>query len=138
LGDLNLKDKDQVAIVLNSAPQQRNYQHATEIYESGGIAPHMTTIWQLQKLWKNLQYANKVHRRMEMERFNLQKLNEGEVTEQYQVTNTKKLAAFQNLEDNGDINKAQHTIRDNIKILSKECPDYCDPKNHESWFDEEC
>jgi hypothetical protein len=36
-----------------------------------------------------------------MERFNLKKLNEGDVKEQYQVTFRNKLAALENLEDNG-------------------------------------
>jgi hypothetical protein len=38
-----------------------------------------------------------------MERFNLQKLNEGDINEQYQVTITNEYAALENLEDNGDM-----------------------------------
>jgi hypothetical protein len=44
--------------------------------------------------------------KIDMERFNLRKLNEGDVKEQYQVTITNKFAAPGTLEDNGDINRA--------------------------------
>jgi hypothetical protein len=41
-------------------------------------------------------------RKMDTQRFNLKKLNEREVKEQYQVTITNKFAAL----DNGDVNTA--------------------------------
>jgi hypothetical protein len=65
---------------------------------------------------------------MDMDRFNLNKLYEGEVKEKYQ----------ENLEENGDINRAWETIRENIKISAKECVGNCAAKSHKSWFDEEC
>jgi hypothetical protein len=43
---------------------------------------------------------------VDIERFNLKKLNEGEVKEQYHITIKNKFAALENLEDNGDINRA--------------------------------
>jgi hypothetical protein len=43
---------------------------------------------------------------MDMERFNLNKLNEERVKEKYQVTIKTSLAALENLEDNVDINWA--------------------------------
>jgi hypothetical protein len=58
-------------------------------------------------------------REMNMERFNLKQLNEKELKEQYQVTIKNKFAALENLDDDGDINRAWDTIRDNIKILAK-------------------
>jgi hypothetical protein len=58
---------------------------------------------------------------MDMERFNLKKLNEGELKEQYQVTIKNRFSALENLEDNGDINRAWDAIRGNIKISAKEC-----------------
>jgi hypothetical protein len=53
-----------------------------------------------------------------MERFNLKKLDV-EVKEQCQITIRKKYAALENLQDNGDINRARDTIRQNIKISVK-------------------
>jgi glycine betaine/choline ABC-type transport system substrate-binding protein len=69
-------------------------------------------------------------RKMDMERFNLKQLNEEEVKEQYQVTIKNKFAALENLDDNGDINKAWDTIRENIKISAKECIGLCESKYH--------
>jgi glycine betaine/choline ABC-type transport system substrate-binding protein len=59
--------------------------------------------------------AKKTH----TERFNLKKLTEGDVKEQYQITIRNKSAALENLEDSGDINKARDNIRENIKIFPK-------------------
>jgi hypothetical protein len=73
-----------------------------------------------------------------MERFNLKKINEGDVMEQYQVTITSKSAALENLEDNGDINGAWENIRQNIKISAQESLGFCESKYRKLWFDEEC
>jgi hypothetical protein len=45
---------------------------------------------------------------------------------------------LENLEDNGDINRAWDTIRENIKMSAKECIGHCEAKRHKPWFDEEC
>jgi hypothetical protein len=52
--------------------------------------------------------------KMEMDRFNLMKLNEGEVKEQYQVTTKNRFSALENVEHNGDINRAWDAIRENF------------------------
>jgi hypothetical protein len=58
--------------------------------------------------------------------------------EQYQVTIRNKFAALENLEDDGDINRAWDNIREDIKILDQESLCYCESKHHKWWFDEEC
>jgi hypothetical protein len=73
-----------------------------------------------------------------MERFNVKKLNEGDVREQYQVTIRNKFAALENLEDSRDINRAWDNIRENIKISAQESLRYCEPKHRKPWFDEGC
>jgi hypothetical protein len=45
---------------------------------------------------------------------------------------------LENLEDNGVINSAWDTIRENIKMSAKECIGHCEAKRHKPWFDEEC
>jgi glycine betaine/choline ABC-type transport system substrate-binding protein len=55
---------------------------------------------------------------IDTERFNVKKLNEGGVNEQYQVTIRKKSAALKNLQNNGDINRAWDNIRTS-KFLPK-------------------
>jgi hypothetical protein len=54
-----------------------------------------------------------------MQRFDLKKLNDAEIKEQYQVKISNRFAAFENLEDNVDINRAWKNVRENIKILAK-------------------
>jgi hypothetical protein len=46
-----------------------------------------------------------------MDRFDLKKLNEREITDQFSVTITNKFAALENLEENGDINRAWDSVR---------------------------
>jgi hypothetical protein len=73
-----------------------------------------------------------------MDSFNLKKVNEGDIKEQYQVTIRKKLVALENLQHNWDINRAWDDIRENIKISTQETLGYCESKHHKLWFDEEC
>jgi hypothetical protein len=73
-----------------------------------------------------------------MDRFNVKKLNEGDVKEQYQVTIRNKSAAPENLQDSVDINRACYNIRQNIKISVHESLGYCELKHCKSCFDEEC
>jgi hypothetical protein len=56
---------------------------------------------------------------MDVERLNLKQLNEEEAKEQYQVTIKSKFAALDNLDDDGNINRAWDTIRENINISAK-------------------
>jgi hypothetical protein len=49
-----------------------------------------------------------------------------------------KFAALENLDDNGDINTAWGTIRENIRISAKESIGHCESKSYKPWFDEEC
>jgi hypothetical protein len=53
------------------------------------------------------------------QRFNLNQLIEKEVKEQYQVTIKNKFSAPESLDDDGDINRAWGTIRENIKNPAK-------------------
>jgi hypothetical protein len=55
------------------------------------------------KVRERLAVSKQMVKKMDMERFNLKKLNEEEVIEQYQVTIKNKSAALENLDDNGDI-----------------------------------
>jgi DNA repair ATPase RecN len=68
--------------------------------------------------------------KIDMERFNLKKLNERDVKEQYQVTIRNKFPALENLEDIRDISRAWYNIRENIEILTQESLGYCESKRH--------
>jgi hypothetical protein len=68
---------------------------------------------------ERLAVSKRIVKKMHMERFNLKQLNEEEIKEEYQVTIKYKYTALENLDDNGDINRAWDTIRENIKISTK-------------------
>jgi hypothetical protein len=89
-------------------------------------------------VWERLAVSKRAAQMIDMERFNVKKLNEGDVKEQYQVTIRNNFAALENLEDSGDINGAWDNIRENIKSSAKENLGYCESKYHKPWFDEEC
>jgi hypothetical protein len=55
-----------------------------------------------------------------MERFNLKKLKEVEVKEQYRVEISNRFAALEELDSEVDINRAWETIRENTKISAKQ------------------
>jgi hypothetical protein len=90
------------------------------------------------KVREILAVSKRAAHKIDTERFNVRKLNEGDVKEQYQVTIRNKSAALENLEDSGDINGAWDNIRENIKITAQESLGYCESKHRKPWFDEEC
>jgi hypothetical protein len=61
---------------------------------------------------ERLAVSKRAAQKIDMEKFNVKKLNEGDVKEQYQITTRKNFAALENLEDNGDINRAWDSIRE--------------------------
>jgi hypothetical protein len=90
------------------------------------------------KVTERLAVSKRMVKKMDVEIFNLKQLNEEEVKEEYQVTIKNKFAALENLDDNGNINRAWETIRENIRILAKESIGLCESKSRRPWFNEEC
>jgi hypothetical protein len=56
-----------------------------------------------------------------MERFNLRKLNKIESKEQYQVDNSNRSAALENLNDDVDIDRAWETVGECQNFNQREC-----------------
>jgi hypothetical protein len=54
----------------------------------------------------------------------------------YRVEISNRFVALENLDTEGDVNKAWETIRENIKIFAKESIGYYELKKNKSWFDE--
>jgi hypothetical protein len=71
------------------------------------------------------------------ERFNLTKLNELEVRKQYQIENTNRLAALENLSDDEEKNRAWENMKENIKTSAKESLGLRELKQHKLRFSEE-
>ena len=53
------------------------------------------------------------------ERFNLRKLNELEVKENYEIGITNRFAALENLNVDEDLNRARENVKENIKTSAK-------------------
>jgi hypothetical protein len=87
---------------------------------------------------ERLAVSKRAAQKIDTERFNVKKLDEGDVKEKYHVTIGNKFAALENLENSGDINGAWDNIRENIKISAYESVGYCESKHRKPWFDEEC
>jgi hypothetical protein len=73
-----------------------------------------------------------------MERFNLEKLNDVEGKEKYRVEVSNRFAALEDLDAEIEINTIWETIRENIKVSTKESLGYHGPKQHKPYFDEGC
>jgi hypothetical protein len=75
---------------------------------------------------------------LDTKRFTLKKLNKVEGKEQYQVKISKKSAALGNSDENADINRAEETVRENIKISAKGSLGYYYLKQYKQWLDKGC
>ena len=69
-------------------------------------------------------------RKFDVEKFNLRKLNELEARKKYQIKISNRFAALENLNDNGDINRAWGNIKENIKTSSKDSLSLYELKQH--------
>ena len=76
--------------------------------------------------------------RFDRQIFNLRKLNEPQVREQYQTEITNKSAALENLTDGEDVNRTWENIKENILTSAKESLGLHELKQNKPWFDEEC
>ena len=76
--------------------------------------------------------------RFDRQRFNLRKLNEPEVREQYQTEITNRFAALENLDDDEDINRTSENIKENIQTSAKESLGLDEFKQNKPWFHGEC
>ena len=77
-------------------------------------------------------------KRLDRQRFNLRKLNEPEIREQYQIEITNTFAALENLNDDEDVNRTWENIKENIQTSAKESLGLHKLKQNKPWFDEEC
>ena len=69
---------------------------------------------------ERLAVSKQAAQKFDGERFNLRKLNELEVSKQYQIEITNRFTALENLSDDQDINRAWENIRENIKTSAKD------------------
>ena len=74
----------------------------------------------IAKVRKRLVVGKQAAQRFDRQRFNLRKLNEPEVREQYQIEITNRFAVLENLNDDEDVNTTWENIKENIQTSAKE------------------
>jgi hypothetical protein len=80
----------------------------------------VTIMWWRKKVRERLAVNKQRSHRFHVERFNLKKLNEVEGKEQFRVEVSNSFAALEYLGTEVEISSAWETIRENIKISTKE------------------
>jgi len=92
----------------------------------------------IAKVRERLAVGKLAAQRFDRQRFNLRKLNDPEVREQYQIEITNRFAALENLNNDKDINRTWENIKENIQTSAKESLGVNELKQNKPWFDEEC
>jgi len=92
----------------------------------------------IAKVRERLAAGKQATRRFDRQRFNLTKLNEPEVREQYQTEITNRSAALENLNDDEDVNRTWENIKETIQTSAKKSLGLHELKQNKLWFGEEC
>jgi hypothetical protein len=92
----------------------------------------------IAKVRKRLAVVKQAAQKFDRQRFNLRKLNEQEVREQYQIEITNRFAALENLNEDKDVNRTWENIKENILTSAQESLGLHESKQNKPWFDEEC
>jgi len=92
----------------------------------------------ITKIRERLAVGNQAAQRFDRQRFNLRKLSEPEVREQYQIEITNRFAALENSDDDDDVNRTWKIIKENIQTSAKLSLCLDELKQNKPWFDEEC
>ena len=92
----------------------------------------------IAKVRGRLAVGKQAAERFDRQRFNLRKLNEPEVREQYQIEITNRFAALENSDEDEDVNRTWENIKENIQTSAKESLGLDGFKQNKPCFDEEC
>jgi len=91
----------------------------------------------IAKFRESLAVGKQAAQRFDRQRFNLRKLNEPQVKEQYQIEITKRFAALENSDDDEDVNRTWEIIKENMQTSAKESLGLDEFKQNKPWLDEE-
>jgi hypothetical protein len=91
----------------------------------------------IAKVRERLAVGKQTTQRFDGQRFNLRKLNEPEVREQYQIEITNRFAALEIFNDDEDVNRTWENIKENIQTSAKESLGLQEFKQNKPWFDEQ-
>jgi hypothetical protein len=87
------------------------------------------------KVRERLTVSNQRTQKFDVEKYNLRKLSEPEVREQYQSRISKRFAALENLNNSEDINTAWENIEKNVKTSAKNRLSLYEWKQHKLSFE---
>jgi hypothetical protein len=82
------------------------------------------------KAGERLAVGKQTKRRFGMEKLNLVKLNEVKCKKQFRAEISNRFVALEKLDAEVDVNKAWDSIRQNVRIASKESLGYCELNQH--------
>jgi len=89
----------------------------------------------IAKFRERIAVGKQAAQRFDRQRFNLRKLNEPEVRQEYQIEITNRFAALENLKDDEDVNRTWENIKGNIQTSGKESLGLHELKQNKPWFD---
>jgi hypothetical protein len=89
------------------------------------------------KLREGISVRKRARKKFGLERFDLKKLSDIEVKEQYQVEVSSTFAALEIFDESFDINNVWESIRENIKTSPKDNLGYHRLKHNKPWLDDE-
>jgi len=92
----------------------------------------------IAKIRERLAVGKQAAQRFDRQRFNLRKLKEPEVREQYQIEITNRFAALENANDDEDVHRAWENIKENMQTSAEESLGLHELNQNKPWFDEEC
>jgi len=92
----------------------------------------------IAKVRERLAVGKQAAQRFHRQRFNLRKLIEPEVREQYQIEITNRFSTLENSNDDEDVNRTWENIKENIQTSAKESLRLHELNQNKPWFDEEC
>jgi len=73
----------------------------------------------IAKVRERLAVGKQAAQRFDRQKFNLRKLNEPEVREEYQIEITNRFSALENVNDDEDVNRTWENIKENIQTSAK-------------------
>jgi len=90
----------------------------------------------IAKVRQKLSVSKRALQNFDMERFNLEKLNDVEVKERYEVKISNRFATLENLDGGDDMNisRARENIRENVNASATESVGYYELKQYKSWI----
>jgi hypothetical protein len=74
----------------------------------------------MAKVRERLAVGKQAAQRFDRQRFNLRKLNEPEVREQYQIEIRNRFAALENVKNDEDVDRTWENSKENIQTSTKE------------------